>query len=384
MSSLARRTRRWCAVVFLAAVVCALCACARAASEIGIGLIAMLEGQNAANGRDMRDAAVLAVDAVNANGGLRIGGSRVKVDLLVEEDPNTPEGALDAARKLMSEDRVVAIVGPQFSGNAIPVARLAESDRVVMIAPMSTNPETTAGKSFVFRVPFLDTFQGLVVARLARERLRAARAAVLFDVAGDYNRTLADEFRKVFQASGGSVTAFETYTSDRNTDFTAQLRRIAAGRPDVLFLPNYAADVRRQAEQARVLGVTAILLGGDGWDRGFAAERTFDGSYAVWQWHPSLTNPKGIAFVSSYRDSYRRPPEDVAATTYDAFGLLFSAMEAAGSTDPEAVRTSIRAMGAYEGVTGRLDYSRGGDPRKSAVVARFNDGTASVYAVIEP
>lgn len=384
MTSLARRTRRCGAVFFLAVVLCALSACARRVPEIGVGLIAMLEGQNAKNGRDMRDAAALAVNGVNANGGLLIAGMRVKVALLVEKDPNTPEGALNAARKLMAQERVVAIVGPQFSGNAIPVARLAESDRVVMIAPMSTNPETTAGKSFVFRVPFLDTFQGLVIARLARERLGAERAAVLFDAAGDYNRTLADEFRKVFTAAGGAITAFETYTSDRNTDFTAQLMRIAAGRPDVLFLPNYAADVERQAEQARALGLTAVLLGGDGWDRSFAAERTFDGSYAVWQWHPALADEKAIAFVSAYQSAYRRLPEDVAATTYDAFGLLFSAMEAAGSTKPEAVRDGIRSMGAYDGVTGRLDYSGGGDPRKSVIVARFKDGRASVYAVIEP
>ena len=286
--------------------------------------------------------------------------------------------------KIFSQDGVAAVVGPQFSGNAIPVARLAESLRIVMIAPMSTNPLTTAGKRYVFRVPFLDTFQGFVIARFARDELSARRAAVLYDVAGEYNRTLAQEFRRVFEEHGGTVAAFETYTTDRNKDFSAQLARIARSGCDVLFLPNYAADVRLQARQARAGGIRAVLLGGDGWDPAFAKDSVFEGAYAIWQWHPSLAGARARSFVDSFTAAYRKTPEDVAATTYDAFSLLFAAMESAASTDPEAIQLKLHDMGGYEGVTGRLDYSLGGDPRKNAVVARFKDGKASVYAVIEP
>jgi branched-chain amino acid transport system substrate-binding protein len=361
-----------------------LCACSVPAREIGIGVIAMLDGDNAANGRNMADAASLAVKEVNDHGGLRLGRRTVKVTLLVEKDPNSPEGALDAARKLMSEDRVTAIIGPQFSGNAIPVARLAESSRIIMVAPMSTNPETTAGKRFVFRIPYLDTFQGFVLARFARDELKASRAAVLYDVAADYNRTLADEFRGVFEKRGGTVVNFETYTTDRNGDFTEQLRRIEAGRPDVLFLPNYSKDVRLQGSQARALGITATLLGGDGWDSAFAADKAFDGSYVTWQWHISIANGRAKAFIAGFQAAYGRVPEGVAATTYDSCGILFAAMQAAGSADPETVQRTLHGMKPYEGVTGRIGYSTGGDPLRSALIIRFKDGEAVVHAVVEP
>jgi branched-chain amino acid transport system substrate-binding protein len=373
-----------CAAVLLLLAVTVVTGCHPPDGEVGIGVIAMLEGQNAPNGQNMRDAAALAAKAVNDRGGLRVGAGRVKVSLLVENDPNSPGGALDAARKLLSLDKVVALVGPQFSGNAIPVARLAESSRVVMIAPMSTNPETTAGKSYVFRVPYLDTFQGLVIARFARDTLGASRAAVLYDVAEAYNRTLAEEFRREFEERGGRVLSFETYTTDRNTIFTEQLDRIRASRPDVLFLPNYAVDVRRQAFQARTRGITAVLLGGDGWDHAFAQDAMFDGSYVTWQWHPSLAAGAAQAFVAAFKEAYGREPEDVAATTWDAFGILFTAIESAQSTAPHAIKTALHGLKYFDGVTGRISYSLGGDPSKNAVIMKFAQGKASLYAVVEP
>ncbi len=370
--------------VILLAVASSLLACGAPRKEIVIGLIAMLHGENADNGRNMTNAATLAVKEVNARGGLRIGREKMRVTLLVEDDPNTPEGALDAARKLLSQDRLVAIVGPQFSGNAIPVARLAESSRIVMIAPMSTNPETTAGKRYVFRVPFLDTFQGFVIARFARDELKAARAAVLYDVATEYNRRLADEFRKVFAERGGSIVSFEAYTTDRKEDLSAQLTRIALARPDVLFLPNYATDVTLQAQQARRKGITAVFLGGDGWDPVFAQDDLFDGSFITRQWHPTLSRESSRGFIASYTAAYQEVPEDVAATTYDAFGLLFAGMEGAASVEPGEIQRELHEMRGFEGITGRLEYPTGGDPRKNAVVLRFKDRKASVYAIVEP
>jgi branched-chain amino acid transport system substrate-binding protein len=384
MSRTIHRAVRYGCATFLYAILSILCACNAPVKEIGIGVIAMLNGDNAVNGRNMTDAASLAVKEVNDRGGLRLGHRTAKVTLLVENDPNSPEGALDAARKLISEDRAAAIIGPQFSGNAIPVARLAESSRIIMVAPMSTNPETTAGKRFVFRIPYLDTFQGFVLARFAREELKASRAAVLYDVAGDYNRILAEEFRGVFEERGGTMADFETYTTDRNSDFTAQLRRIKAGRPDVLFLPNYSKDVRIQARQARALGISATLLGGDGWDVAFAEEGAFDGAYVTRQWHPSIASGRAKAFIAGFQADYGRIPEDVAATTYDACGMLFAAMEAAGSADPETVQRTLHGMKPFDGVTGRIGYSTGGDPLRSAIIMHFKQGEAVVHAVVEP
>jgi branched-chain amino acid transport system substrate-binding protein len=379
-----RRAARIASIVVLCAIPLVFSGCHAPTKQIAIGAIAMLEGENAINGRNMVDAATLAVKEANARGGLCLGRRTVKVALLVEKDPNTPEGALNAARTLIAENRVAAIIGPQFSGNAIPVARFAESSRIVMIAPMSTNPETTSGKRFVFRIPYLDTFQGFVLARFAHDELKVRRAAVLYDVAGDYNKTLAEEFRRIFQERGGTVVDFETYTTDRNKDFNAQLRRIRAARPDILFLPNYATDVRVQAAEARAMGIEATLLGGDGWDTAFAVERDFDGAYVAWQWHPSIASSRAKVFIADFQAATGRIPENVAAATYDACGILFAAMEAAGTADPEAVQRMLHGMGPFEGVTGRIGYSEGGDPRKSAVIMHFTNGEAAVHAVVEP
>jgi branched-chain amino acid transport system substrate-binding protein len=318
------------------------------------------------------------VEEANATGGRR-------VRLVVADDRNSPEGAIEASRRLIYQERVPAIVGPQFSRNAIPAALLAERERTVMICPLSTNPQTTAGKRFVFRVPYLDTFQGYSLARFARRELAASRAAVLFDVANEYNRTLAEVFRDTFLRLGGSLTAFESYTTDQALDFTPQLSRIAAAGADVLFLPNLNDDVRRQGRQARELGIAAVLLGGDGWDPdALASEPAFAGSFAARHWHPAVATPKARGFLESFRARFGEPPDDIAATTYDAFGLLFSAMQAAGRAEPEAIRAALLKLEPYAGVTGSIVYRGSGDPSKSVVLVRVAGGGAAVHAVLEP
>ena len=171
---------------------CALIGCDKIKKrrhEIKIGLIAMLTGENASNGKNMVDAAKLAVDRINEQGGVKLEKHTRSVVLLIEDEKGSPDGAMEAARKLIFQEDVLALVGPQFSSSAIPVARLAESEKVLMIAPMSTHPDTTDGKKYVFRIPYIDTFQGMVIARFAWERLHAQSAAVLYDIAAVYNRS---------------------------------------------------------------------------------------------------------------------------------------------------------------------------------------------------
>jgi branched-chain amino acid transport system substrate-binding protein len=276
-------------------------------------------------------------------------------------------------------------VGPQFSANAIPVARFAESEAVVMVAPMSTNPETTAGKRFVFRIPYLDTFQGTVLARFARSELKARTAAVLYDVSGDYSKVLAGVFCDGFEKDGGAVVVSETYTATQNTDFTRQLKRIARLKPDVLVLPNYQVDVERQGEQARAMGITAVFLGGDGWDpRYFRNTRPFEGSYVTRHWDPSVTTPAAQSFLAAFQKTWGEVPDDVAATTYDAVRLLFIGIEEAGSNQGDLVRRSISSMRDFQGVTGTIGYVGSGDPVKSALVLGFKNGKGAVDAVVNP
>ena len=354
--------------------------------DLHIGVIAMLSGSDLdeQNGVFMSNGAQLAADQANRDVGLAQGKQRVRVRLTMLDDRNNPDGAVDAARRLINVDRVAAIVGPQFSRNAIPVARLADSAHIVMICPMSTNPETTLGKRFVFRIPFLDTFQGQTLARFARQELRASTAAVLYDISNQYNTTLAEVFRGTFTELGGTIAAMETYTSDNAKDFAPQLGRIGAAKPQVLFLPNLQDDTLLQGMQARALGVSAMLLGGDGWDpKALAREKSFEGAYAALSWDPDMPSQRARAFQAAYRAVYRKDPEGVAATTFDAVQLLVEAVRKTGRVDSESLRTTLLTMDPFSGVTGTITFRGSGDPAKSMVLARIAGGVSSVFKVFE-
>jgi branched-chain amino acid transport system substrate-binding protein len=292
---------------------------------------------------------------------------------------------VEAARFLIHREEVAAIVGPQLSRNAIPAAQIAEETGIPMICPMSTSPLTTSGKSYGFRIPYLDGFQGTVMAYFARRELEARTAAVLFDVANVYNREIAEVFKDEFSSLGGRITAFERYTTDDNTDFSKQLSRIRQTAPDVLYLPNYAADVQRQAEQARSLGLESVLLGSDGWsDTMFQSEPAFNGSFMTRHWHPEISSPQSKQFFRAYSDRFGREPDDVAATTYDAFSLLFAAVELAGSSDPPEIQKNLYLLDEFQGVTGTIDYRENGDPVKSAIIIEIRDGENHFYSEVKP
>ena len=362
-------------------------ACARDPSlnPIRIGVISMLSGAGAQpSSRDLGRAARLAAEEVNAAGGLRVGGEARNVLVLEEDDRSSPDAAVEAARRLINAG-VVALVGPQFSSNAIPVARLADRLGVPMVCPLSTHPDTTAGLRWVVRGPYLDTFQGEVLARFARETLGAARVALLYDASAAYNSTLAEVFGDTFRALGGAVVARETYSGDMNTDFRSQLQRAAEVSPDLLFLPNYAQDTLLQARQAREVGLEAALLGGDGWDgRAFAAEPVFEGAHYTTIWDADVEDPGSRAFVASFRAAYGEQPTGVAAASYDAMGLVLAAIRGSGSVAPEAIRDRLAATRGHPGVTGTITYGGGQDPVKSAIIIRIRDGDTELAGVVQP
>lgn len=359
---------------------------ARDPIELHIGIIAMLSGSDSdrENGMHMVRAARLAAALTNRETAVR-GSPRVRVRLEEADDRNSPDGAVDATRQLINIDRVSAIVGPQFSRNAIPAARLADREQTVMVCPMSTNPETTLGKQFVFRVAFLDTFQGRILARFARGDLGASTAGVLYDVSNQYNRVLATVFHDVFESLGGTIVAEETYTSDAASDFRPMLSRLRAKAPDILFLPNLSDDVMRQGLQAREMGLTAVLLGGDGWDsRRMALDSRFDGSFCAVAWDPNLPGEPPRAFRTAYAAAYGEDPQAVAATTFDAVQLLVAAARHAGKADPDSLRAALLTMGPFSGATGTISFRDGGDPLKSVALVRIAEGSAPVFKVFTP
>jgi branched-chain amino acid transport system substrate-binding protein len=278
------------------------------------------------------------------------------------------------------------MVGSSFSRNAIPSGEVAERAGIPMISPGSTHPRTTAGRRYVFRVAFVDSFQGRVMARFARDRLGFSTAAVLYDVADAYSRNIAELFRRVFEEAGGRVVAFEPFTSGES-DFRPQLERIRDAEPEAVFLPNFTADLPAQGRQLRRLGIDAVLLGSDSWLAELARHPELDGAFFTRSWHHDLagSSPEAEAFRERYRQLHGSEPDEQAALTYDAFGLLFAALADAPRPAPEAIREALARIDGYRGLTGPISYrGRGGDPMKNVAIVRIEDGEIRLFELVEP
>ena len=358
-----------------------LSACADQAHQqndiVKIGLIVELTGDMPAVGASSKNAAELAVDEVNAEGGISINGKSYPVELVIEDNASKSDQSVAAANKLISQDNVVAIIGPNASLGAIPAAEIAEYNQTLLITPWSTNPKTTLNsnsgkpKNYVFRACYTDPFEGRVLARFATETLKAKKAAVFFDVASEAPKSQADLFRQTFEELGGSIIAFETYTTG-DRDFSAQLTKIKNAAPDIVFLPAYYSDVGLIAQQARRAGIGQPLLGSDAWSSPELiklSDGAVEGCYFANHYASDMATPAAQKFISAYADRYGNTPDDVAALTYDALGLLFEALRKSPSLERKAVRDAMAKISDYAGVTGDIRYTNGsGDPIKSAVI----------------
>jgi branched-chain amino acid transport system substrate-binding protein len=380
-------------VLTMGALVLPSCAQKPATPDIKVGLIAELTGDIPAVGTSCRNAAQMAVDEINNEGGIVIDGKRHGLGLVVEDSSAKADQSAAAAQKLINQDQVLAIIGPNASLGAIPAAQIAESSRVLLITPWSTNPKTTLDnegkpKKFVVRACFTDSLQGKVLAKFAREYMHAKKAAVLYDVASEAPKGQAELFKKDFESQeDGQVVAFETYTTG-DRDFSAQLTKIKAAGPDIVFLPNYYSDVPLQLQQAHRLGLTVPFLGSDAWSSpeiiklaGVDAE----GAYFCNHYSPSAKNEITGRFVVSYKKRFGQEPDDVAALTYDSFNVLRKAIVAAGKLDRTAVRDALSKIGVHEGVTGKISYPSGsGDPVKGAVMMQVKDGKFLWVTNVDP
>jgi len=360
---------------------------------IKIGVVAELTGDIPAVGASCKNAAELAVKEVNDAGGLEVGGKKYQIELFVEDNAGKADQSASATQKLITQQNVVAIIGPNASRYAIPASEVAESSQVMLISPWSTNPKTTLvgdtgqSKKYVFRACFIDPFQGRVVAKFAMENLGAKKAAVLYDVASEYNKGIADIFKATFEEIGGTVVAFETYTTG-DKDFSAQLTKIKDAGPDVVFLPNYYSEVPLQIQQAHRLGIDVPFLGSDSW--GSVELITLcgadcEGYYFSTHYAADAATPVATKFIEAYKTTYGVTPDDVAALTYDSFGLLFQALQTAGKIDRQAVRDAMAKIPKYDGVTGSMTFEEGsGDPVKSAVILQVKEGKFVWFANANP
>lgn len=360
-------------------------------ATIKIGLNAELTGSIPVVGESCKNAAELAVKEINDAGGLEVGGEKYMIELLIEDNEDKAESAAAATQKLVTAN-VLAMIGPNASRNAIPSSVVAESSKMVMISPWSTNPKTTiveetnAPKQFVFRAAFIDDFQGVVAAKFAMEQLQTAKPAVLYDVASEYNKGIAEVYKKTLEDNGITVVAFETYTTG-DKDFSSQLTNVKNAGADSLFLPNYYSEVPLQVQQARKVGFTGGILGSDSWgnlELISLCGADCEGLFFTTHYASDIATPKAQAFIKAYEAAYGKTPDDVAALTYDSFGMLFQAIQAAGNLDRQAVRDAVASITLYEGVTGNMQFKGTGDPVKSAVILQIKDGKFTYFATANP
>ena len=347
-----------------------------------IGEYGSLTGSTATFGISARNGIDLAVEEVNAAGGVL--GRPVKV--IVEDDAGKPEEAAAAVTKLVNQDRVIAVVGEVASTRSLAGARVCQPAGVPMVTPASTNPQVTEVGDFVFRTCFIDPFQGTVMAKFARENLKVERVAILRDIKNDYSVGLADFFKKTFTQLGGKLVGDESY-SEGDTDFRAQLTNLKATNPQALFVPGYYTEVGLIARQAREKGLTVPLMGGDGWDSPKLAEiagESVEGCFFSNHYTVESTEPRVKEFVKSYKAKYSEVPDAMAALGYDAAKILFNALETAGGTDPKAIRDALAATEDFTGVTGTITIDKDRNAVKPAVVLEMKGVKQTYVTTVEP
>lgn len=376
---------RSCIQASLLLCIAALASCSRdqgQADEILIGEYGSLTGTTATFGISTMHGIEMALDEVNQSGGLL--GKTVRV--IVEDDQGRPEEAQTVVTKLITRNRVVALLGEVASSRTLAAAPVAQQMGIPMVSPSSTNPAVTEVGDFIFRVCFIDPFQGLVMAKFAAQSLQLTDVAVLRDIKNDYSVGLADVFVDNFVALGGTIVADEGY-SEGDTDFSAQLTSIRARRPQAIFVPGYYTEVGLIARQAKSLGIEVPLLGGDGWDSPSLIEiggAALEGSYFSNHYSVDDPSPAIQKFVGDYRARYGATPDALAGLGYDAAQILFDAIRRAGSTDPTAIRDALAQTKDFAGVTGVTTIDENRNAVKPAVVLQINDGKLAYVETINP
>jgi branched-chain amino acid transport system substrate-binding protein len=353
-----------------------------AGDVIYIGEFASLTGPTASFGTGSHNGTLMALEEINANGGVL--GKQI---VLITEDNQSRAGESSlVVEKLISRDKVIAIIGEVASSRSLEAAPVCQEHSIPMITPSSTNPAVTQTGDYVFRTCFIDPFQGIVMGKFALDSLKAKRIAVLTDVRQDYSVGLAQFFIRYVQENGGTIVSDQKYSSG-DKDFRAQLTAIKNTNPDVIFIPGYYTEIGLIARQARDLGIQVPLLGGDGWDGntlleigGSALENTYySNHFSHEDQDPQIQN-----FVTRYKEKYGTPPDAFAALGYDALKILVAAIERAGTTESKALRDAIASTNGYQGVTGLITLNEHRDAEKPAVILKYKDGGFVYEETIAP
>ena len=359
---------------------------APASDRILVGHVGSMTGSEATFGQSTDNGIKLAIEQWNAKGGVK--GKTISLRTL--DSQGKPEEAAVAATRLIVNDKVNLLLGEVASSRSLAMAPVADGNGTPMITPSSTNPRVTKDKDkvrpFVFRVCFIDPFQGTVMAKFARNDKKIDRVAILRDVGNDYSMGLADYFLAKFKELGGTIVDDQSYKAG-DQDFKAQLTAIKNKNPQAIYVPGYYTDVALIARQARELGMKQPLLGGDGWDSSKLYEiggKAIEGSFFSNHYSPDDPSPRIQDFVKAYKARYGAVPDGLAAQGYDAAMVGFDAMNRAADGSGAAVRDAIAATKDYPGVTGIITIDANHDAVKPAVVLEVKDGKSSYVTTVAP
>ncbi|MGE4195131.1 MAG: ABC transporter substrate-binding protein [Pseudodesulfovibrio sp.] len=361
---------------------------ALAADTIKIGFNLPLTGDIPEVGDGSKKAAEMYLKDINDAGGVEVGGQKYMLEFVYMDNESKAESAVNAALKLIEQEEVVAIIGPNSSKQAVPAGGTCNDNRTPMITPWSTNPDTTKDRPWVFRAAFLDPFQGPVAADFAAAKFGAKTAAVIFDVSNDYSKGLAEIFKAAWEAKGlGPVVAFESHGT-KDQDFSAQLTTVIKGNPDFIFVPDNYNQVALIVQQARDLGYTGPFMGSDAWGTPdlikLCGEQCYGNFFST---HYAAAGATGATkvFIDRYEKAYGATPADYAALTWDSIGLLIQGIQNAGKVDSnprkerQLIRDGLAAIKSFDGITGKSKFDEQGDPIKCAVVVKISDQGEFVF-----
>lgn len=367
-------------------------ACKRSGPDIKIGVIAELSGDLPAVGESCKKAAELAINEINESGGVKVAGTHHLLRLVIEDGEGKADASVAAAERLIDQEGVLAIIGPNASSGAVPAAAVAEAKKVLLVSPWSTAPRLTkddTGKTrrFVYRACYSDEFQARSLAKFATGYIKATKVAILYNPESEAPKAQAELMKKELEARGAQVVAMETYAAG-TTDYSAQMKKIAEASPDLVYLPSYYVEVPEQLKQARAAGIKAPFLGSDNWGNPELLKNAqeVEGAYFCAHYNPNAMEDKVGTFRAAFEQRYAKEvPDDVAALTYDAIYLLRTALQLAEKDDRESVRDAFAKISTQDCVTGKIVY-RGGspDPTKSVVLKQFKGGKVTFVTNIDP
>jgi branched-chain amino acid transport system substrate-binding protein len=350
---------------------------------IKVGEFASMTGSEATFGQSSHNGTALAIEELNAAGGV-LGK---KFELIMEDDQSQAGQPATVVRKLISRDGVVAILGEVASSRSLEAAPICQQNQIPMISPSSTNPKVTEVGDYIFRVCFLDSFQGgKVLTEFASNTLKAKSVAVLKDVKSDYSLGLAKFFEDGFTANGGKIVVEQNYNGG-DKDFNAQLTAIKAENPDAVFVPGYYTEVGLIALQAKQLGLNVPLFGGDGWESSVLVSiggSALEGDYFSTHLAPDEDTPRVKNFVEKFRAKYGETPDSMAALGYDSAMVLADAIKRAGTTDGPKVRDALAATKDFQGVTGKTTIDANRNASKSAVILTITNGQFKYVETVAP